>query len=1728
MTNNIMIHSDPIFAMKGGNPYYTDGGGSDSETDSDDEFQTGGDGSNDILSNIDTRLLYYIVYLLDPAQRAKIVMPSFKNIVDILPTSLNEEQNNVISNNKFLIYGKDDLVEKLRTHFGEYLTKLNEKGIEELTKMYEMDNQYLLHGEYENKYKCGANSDEGIKAPSIDNLKNGRFLCDQLHVYNNTEFDSNGKQSNGYKCCVKNTRAVLKQAINATMAIETLKACAFVPNKSVLEKANNHFREYASKKNLSQEEMEHFDDFINQATIGRPNIVALLTQRSQGCSDRPSQAGGKSIMFGGKTKGANISKCIEYEMRQILESEYEKELEKIQKNMSLTDDEKNRELVDLRDDYIDKIELFCTNCNVDKSDIEKCEKYVLGEIQKNPSFTRKIIVDKKKSKRPKQAGGESAIEIAKWMGFLSEESRKFIYTSKDNNDNATFRDNIQTLKDVLDVNSFVNVAGNISVLAKNIANKIKNTEKEGVALYRVERIQKEKTTDFYGNDTGYDDDSYDETEKFVSLKVTDGFDDFTEYIREVLDNYEPIKHALHIRQYVNDIVELYSKLPIESNDSYNNIKKIYNVAKDDGKYFENIKEELNKQINTNFIGIGVDTTFIVEIPRTLGQNTEKEVVGQVFYKLKKTTDAPTDAPTDVKEMSVTPVKPGDNTIVLVTPGIFNKNFDKNIASLNETLDGLVIVRTRIQSIFKIFEKVKNMYKEKGDILFNEKQLRLFAGMDDETIQELSKKQSVSQLDAVYTLLTTQYDNIKDTIISYVKSQPLPDGLDKEIIESKEWFQLHLLRIIGLKNKLTDSDDAFVKDYLAGVGSIEEYIKLSKEKGDNSKQTLQRCSVTITRNKDKMSSRVLQCNIISLGKKLIKLDTDKYATIESVREEDAKELKQRDKERQKELGDNKAKINKAYMDKKEEQQKAAETKRVNGDDDTIFESARDFIYRNAIGEYDDSQFGLIDKTNIKIENTIEDLKIRIRQRGDVVAKTLLRMIKTGVNPNASVSHQYKVSFEGYKNDNIISKLAELKRYYNGNNGDIIKFTPPTELEILFKHYENNSEFKKAFQKSLVRAERRAESAYTNWGNKINRTKNVIMELLGDKHFAGTLSGNMTTQVNTKIIVYIGDMFKFTETSMDKDELERLVKEDESKTTYEYVQSISTIAFNGLKKGSNSVNSLTQNSLIYLASHPTLMRVVIKAFNSLQRDVCNNFKLKMGEWTGGKGLGDIEGILGTISTTFGLGAYGSIDSTHTYGKGDKTSKAQLAFLEENKTKYDTIKLELQSLPEKEEQQIDNGLETKIKGTSDLTDEELNKLQLSEIEKKKLFITSYDSVRKAREGLNIDLVEQQRYNKYNKDKQEIAMVSVTIFSSLILGNTKIVAAATSIKGFFDTIPIFGTFFSALLAAASMCSDELFNELCAVSTLQKVGTEWMETFMNGVECLRPLQIDQQLSFEVSEHSIKKLQILTKQTPEDIAKRASESQTNFDTTAEQDGMLAAWGNYFTEQAANAAESISETAGIVQTIVSNGFPYGKNIHGKRVFQVLNVSEEDVVEFIALDLVKNTDIIARTGQPTDALLGNQLGSDKTARNGMLYQEYIKGLAVKKNDTLKSMRLDLVDDERDKIKQKFIDVMTTRSGIQTAVPQSTQLEQNVAIMTSLYMGGPGATYLADAALSAAGMGDNVASNTIHDGFMTIAETGISVGNWISSTAGYSGGKRHKNRNNSTIKKKRRRTKRTLKQY
>ena len=82
--------NDSIFEMEGGNPYLLD-----YET----SFSGGGSETDD-FNNIDTDLLYYIVYLLDPINRSKIETPGFNELKN-LPEKLTPEQSNIISNNKY-------------------------------------------------------------------------------------------------------------------------------------------------------------------------------------------------------------------------------------------------------------------------------------------------------------------------------------------------------------------------------------------------------------------------------------------------------------------------------------------------------------------------------------------------------------------------------------------------------------------------------------------------------------------------------------------------------------------------------------------------------------------------------------------------------------------------------------------------------------------------------------------------------------------------------------------------------------------------------------------------------------------------------------------------------------------------------------------------------------------------------------------------------------------------------------------------------------------------------------------------------------------------------------------------------------------------------------------------------------------------------------------------------------------------------------------------------------------------------------------------------------------------------------------------------------------------------------------------------------------------------------------------------------------------------------------
>ena len=85
------------------------------------------------------------------------------------------------------MYSKAKLIPKIREQFKDIIGKFKEKGLtkDKLTELYNADNDYLTKGDYETAYKCSSTDTNGsVKPLSLDNLKNGRFLCDEMYNYN--------------------------------------------------------------------------------------------------------------------------------------------------------------------------------------------------------------------------------------------------------------------------------------------------------------------------------------------------------------------------------------------------------------------------------------------------------------------------------------------------------------------------------------------------------------------------------------------------------------------------------------------------------------------------------------------------------------------------------------------------------------------------------------------------------------------------------------------------------------------------------------------------------------------------------------------------------------------------------------------------------------------------------------------------------------------------------------------------------------------------------------------------------------------------------------------------------------------------------------------------------------------------------------------------------------------------------------------------------------------------------------------------------------------------------------------------------------------------------------------------------------------------------------------------------------------------------------------------------
>ena len=514
-----------------------------------------------------------------------------------------------------------------------------------------------------------------------------------------------------------------------------------------------------------------------------------------------------------------------------------------------------------------------------------------------------------------------------------------------------------------------------------------------------------------------------------------------------------------------------------------------------------------------------------------------------------------------------------------------------------------------------------------------------------------------------------------------------------------------------------------------------------------------------------------------------------------------------------------------------------------------------------------------------------------------------------------------SFNSCSDAHLPTKLAELKFYYDNDRG-IDRSAIPNDLQVLFTHYKEDRVFEKALIATTEKSKRDTINLYGDVGQGALRARNMIMNLLSDKSFQHTLTGKLSVQFNEKLIIHVGLMMKFNQGTIDQAKLDLILKKGTLQSYYERVKDIANLWWQAMKEGINSMNDMIQSIMLYLASHPTVMKVVLKGFNALQRDVCNRFRLKMGKWTSGKGFGEMGGLTGKISNAIGLGNLGGVDASHTYGKGNLGKTAQSEFLTQYEEQYviasafikkpaimeemvkdqknyeSIVKMfgsssndifSRTSFDDKEKQlNMDDDAAAKDAAKDATTKEDATKEDATKedatkegktfedikedaikegkskgdeikaasgMNKIRLFVEAYDTIRLAKKGLDINSIESNRYNKYKRDQSSVRLTMLAIFASLFTGNPKILTTIKGVQAYIESIPLFGTFFGAMITAAALCSDELMEELTAVTTLEKVGAEWMETFMNGVECLKPIQIQQSLTIELTTRSHQRFQ---------------------------------------------------------------------------------------------------------------------------------------------------------------------------------------------------------------------------------------------------------------------------------
>lgn len=1699
-----------IFKMVGGNPYMED------------EVKSfHGGASEDILTNMEPDMIYYLIFLMNPENTSKINTPGQKFIKKYLPIKYSDDDINFFK--KIIGLKSDDAKEKMRTMFPEFIQKISSIGITQLEKMYKEDDNFLRTGKHEEQFKCFSNQNDKISGPSINNLKNGRFLCEQLHQYNMKE------GTHGYKCCVKNTRLAFKRAVNTIIAKDKIAAVAHLIGKGQAKKANENILKIVKLQhgdNINKLQTDAINTFLKSAIDDdlRKDVVKQSISRIPEAKARIEL--NNTIMYGGSSNGNNINSCLESEIKNLLKNTYLEKLEEIN-NGNFSDEEKEEEINILREDIKDRVELICGQCKVNEQDVIKCENLLIDKIQ-NMSFSESDI-ENLKQENTSQTGGVilAAAGAAAGVGALTYgvahgaaiyynstagdmlNHWKSCITGSDKCDPQTYFKAVRIccseIIKLINGDFIINCHDTLSKLKQKLSNSkisdIKNEIKQYIIDNRIYYLEKEGAANQY-------------KEGFMEKVAKIADPNIAEYVEsEETDGSgfkstnwydDDIEDAVLL---TNDNVDKYLKnISDESLDAIKN--ELLQQIKVTSKYFEdifNLSYDKNRVIDFQKISgttgyfsnqqVGMeDYSYIISDNHDINEYTEKSRWGfSTNHQLRRHTCSTL--------MTASKKNQWDEY------GCNNKNALKLSDVLANDMDAIYNLGKLLQNNFNLIEKWANTdYKIPNMSIVQIKQVSL---MDDlslekfrQDMEELQKKQSDGAIENV----KYAFSIILDSIGIYKIKTELPEKYKKynKIINSEEWFKLELLSAFINTNKLggvSGKRTEWEKVRFAGKQSHEyvgEFLQISNDENiANSTGGGEDCQA------DKVQPNLCDENTnISDARSLVKaaeltfknpecdteeqqrIGKEKFKEVENsckpildtaipiatpvASSEPITEVKTEvkaepldikpkitpdkilnecdnmdysktdistDEEKKKvfhcniqnmlkmlEIHD----IEKKYLSKKNNQN-VAEAKEdtvakvkaeKTGNDTSVSEAKEDTVDKVKAEEKDTSiadevkegndnngvelveektldqrleenkqRLGVIDLTEAKPEPKSGGATDELSDANDIS----MGKAKTP-NEKKGLLHKYYTIYQRSSAASLEDKIVELQNIYMNPNYFEIPFvnssdSMPNPIYDLYTHMKDTRVYRKSQDKikSALVQQKIMDEEFT----LADRTQYMIdkfTDLVGDKNFSGTIIGKINTEFSTKIIMQIGDYFKYQQS--DEEDLEITLMIEKAKNSEDQISSAEYSgkwAYQKLNQFRNNLINCLQQTLIYLAKHPTIMRVTLKQLNSMQRNFCNYIKLKLANFTNSMGFDS-----------------GLFDASHMYGEGSVMTKEEQDSVLNNQELSDKalvaaneIEKTYPGIRSKSRNWFQHGdhkdLSWRYHNSSAGEDEFIkyisngkfrswSGLNNSDLQEKYFTVINYFKYA-IPETIKANPIEVQRVNKYNHDKKEITATLIQSIVAFFSQNESLNNGLRCLKGVLD-FPVIGNAVSVLLWIAMVAWDDFRNEIEAMVTLKNLGMEWVETFIGVIECVSPMQIQEELTILIKDDSPLKefLEMQAKEAKEKkIIENKEEREAAYTENAKWGWILGSYFNAVTTGYYAVSDTLDKTTSSMNDKVTASLNYimGNNktidywdIHAGKGLTEGNIEEERLVTLeLKKDKVNRDVYVKKTKQPADIRKSN---------------------------------------------------------------------------------------------------------------------------------------------------------------